>query len=305
MMNRKVYIFISFLMIGISYAADVPIIFVHGHKSEGDTTAGFKTWNPPDYTSVMEKILNQHYQGYKPGIPLNCDKNTVLQPMNTTKVIYNFSYYSPDGSPGVISLIGEGASSEQKEKEKVEIPFWKKLSFSIGYSGGICWSGDDLMKKPSSIMPWDLIGARLYWLNSIEGSVIYPFNEKWGIEFGGGFGWTDIKIHSSLSYRFKLLIMKVGFRKGKHLFGLSYIYGNVNKITGGIKEYIYKGKGKGIKFLYLFNINKFIALEFNAGEIPYIIYQEEKIYKIYQSLYSITFVIGYNSIIRKEVQNER
>lgn len=107
MMNRKVYIFISFLMIGISYAADVPIIFVHGHKSEGDTTAGFKTWNPPDYTSVMEKILNQHYQGYKPGIPLNCDKNTVLQPMNTTKVIYNFSYYSPDGSPGVISMSEE------------------------------------------------------------------------------------------------------------------------------------------------------------------------------------------------------
>ncbi|MDI6839604.1 MAG: alpha/beta fold hydrolase [bacterium] len=91
-------------------AADIPIIFVHGHKSEADTVAGFKTWNPHDYTTVMQKILNSHYDGYTAGLPLNCCENTELQPTPDAKRIYNFSYYHPQGNPGVIGL------SEQKVK---------------------------------------------------------------------------------------------------------------------------------------------------------------------------------------------
>jgi|Deesub1362A_J573_1020465.scaffolds.fasta_scaffold18666_1 hypothetical protein len=75
----------------------------------------------------MKKILNQQYQGYKFGLKANrevakdCHLNTQLMPDQGTKRIFNFSYYHPDGEPEVISFIGEGASSEQKE-----IPFWKK-----------------------------------------------------------------------------------------------------------------------------------------------------------------------------------
>ncbi|HID20428.1 MAG TPA: hypothetical protein EYP28_05790, partial [Methanophagales archaeon] len=90
------------------WAADVPIIFLHGHKSEADTVAGFKTWNPPDYTTAMQKILNVQYNDYTAGKPLNCHMDSELvSTSGKTKKIYNFSYYHPKGARGVISLTAE------------------------------------------------------------------------------------------------------------------------------------------------------------------------------------------------------
>ncbi|MEO0268629.1 MAG: alpha/beta fold hydrolase [candidate division WOR-3 bacterium] len=91
-----------FNIFSLLYSGNVPIIFVHGNKAEGTSQSGFKTFNPDEYVSVMQNILNEHYRGYIAGVPLNCDKNTILSPMNTTRVIYNFSFYNPDGSPGAI-----------------------------------------------------------------------------------------------------------------------------------------------------------------------------------------------------------
>lgn len=103
--------------------SEVPIIFVHGIKSEAcsykeikengvvvDLVGGLMTWYPmkPDgslkYQTAMTRILRDHYGGYIAGDPLNCDIDSTLRPTSTTKVIYNFSYYHPKGERGVISI---------------------------------------------------------------------------------------------------------------------------------------------------------------------------------------------------------
>ncbi|NIA22938.1 MAG: hypothetical protein GWP03_02070 [Proteobacteria bacterium] len=70
------------------FASNVPIIFVHGHKSEakpydiddnGKIVGGWTTWYPMkndgslDFPTAMTKILNSHYSNYTAGSPLNCD----------------------------------------------------------------------------------------------------------------------------------------------------------------------------------------------------------------------------------------
>ena len=121
---KKVVLIIMILFICISvYPSDIPIIFLHGHKKQAKpwstlkskdatvNTGGWGTWNPQnaDYTrehsSSMTDILDEHYGGYVAGDPLNCDKDSTPRPTGgNTRVIYNFSWYSPDGSPGVIGL---------------------------------------------------------------------------------------------------------------------------------------------------------------------------------------------------------
>lgn len=83
-----------------------PIIFVHGNKSEALPDFAWKSWNPGNYSTAMTRILDEHYGGYIEGKPLNCHEGTQLQPMQTTKVLYNFSYYHPDGSHGAIGSNG-------------------------------------------------------------------------------------------------------------------------------------------------------------------------------------------------------
>ena len=104
--------FISFIVFITSFgvnSAEVPIIFVHGHEGEATSEYGWKTWYPTDnngvlqYPTAMTKILSSHYAGYTAGSPLNCDIDSTPTPTGgNTRVIYNFSYYYPDGSRGVI-----------------------------------------------------------------------------------------------------------------------------------------------------------------------------------------------------------
>ena len=102
------------ILLGVNASSDVPIIFVHGHKSEATSEYGWKTWYPTDnngvlqYPTAMTKIINSHYGGYTAGSPLNCDIDSTPRPTGgNTKVIYNFSYYHPDGERGVIALTEE------------------------------------------------------------------------------------------------------------------------------------------------------------------------------------------------------
>lgn len=83
-------------------ANDNPIIFLHGHQSEGDASHGWQAWS--NSNSAMMKIINQHYQDYTAGSPRDCDKTTQLQNMPDSRRIYNFSYYHSTGQRGVISL---------------------------------------------------------------------------------------------------------------------------------------------------------------------------------------------------------
>ncbi len=117
---------ITFIIICTSlYASNVPIIFVHGQKGASDVWPhqnqakpefAWRDWNgshyelpgsPESYRTAMDKIRIESYGGYTPGSPFNCHKNSVLQPTGgETRKIYNFSYYNPDGSKGVIGSNG-------------------------------------------------------------------------------------------------------------------------------------------------------------------------------------------------------
>ena len=70
------------------------------------------------YRSAMDKILSEHYGGYTAGKLTNgdsidCDINSTLQSTGgETRKIYNFSYYHPGGSAGVISLSQESIQAQ-------------------------------------------------------------------------------------------------------------------------------------------------------------------------------------------------
>ncbi|MCM8804848.1 MAG: fibronectin type III domain-containing protein [Candidatus Omnitrophica bacterium] len=116
------FIFLFITVFFNLYASDVPIIFIHGHKSEAvpeDSSdkeeGGWKTWYPTKsdgitlkYHTAMTKIVAEKYKGYQYGLKTDgtpayaCDENTQLKPMPDAKRIYNFSFYHRDGSPGTI-----------------------------------------------------------------------------------------------------------------------------------------------------------------------------------------------------------
>jgi len=106
-MNKKeVFLLASlFILTSSAKAGNCPIIFIHGHKSNPTSEEGFKTWR--NQHSAMNSILNEQYKSYNAGVPLECDKNSVLQSTGgETRKIYNFSYYNPDGSRGAIGTNG-------------------------------------------------------------------------------------------------------------------------------------------------------------------------------------------------------
>ncbi len=101
-----------FLFPFIIRGASCPIIFVHGSKGGGISGEALKDWHgalqDSPYTSAMERIINNGYQGYNAGSPLDCNVNTTLASTGgNRKKIYNFSYYNPDGSKGVIGSNGQ------------------------------------------------------------------------------------------------------------------------------------------------------------------------------------------------------
>jgi len=126
---KRTFLFIFFMLVSTSLsAADVPIIFVHGHKSEArpegtndhpdwKDKGGWGTWYPRNrdgtfaYPTAMTRIIG--YGGYRWGLTSDgspakfCDKTTQLQSMPDTRRIYNFSYYRPDGGRGVIGSNGK------------------------------------------------------------------------------------------------------------------------------------------------------------------------------------------------------
>lgn len=87
-------------------SADVgpyPVIFLHGQKAEADPQIGWKTWNDVAGLSAMSKILYYQYGGYQAGTPsVDCDVNSNLTPTSDPRRIYNFSFYNPNASRGVI-----------------------------------------------------------------------------------------------------------------------------------------------------------------------------------------------------------
>ena len=69
------------------------------------------------------------------------------------------------------------------------------MSYSIGYSEGICYTGEDLRKDIDDLVmyPPIIIAANLYSLHNVELGVIYPLGDGKGIEVGVGYGWARIE----------------------------------------------------------------------------------------------------------------
>ncbi|RKX70305.1 hypothetical protein DRP53_05390, partial [candidate division WOR-3 bacterium] len=111
-----VMILLSLIETHFLYGGEYPIIFVHGQKGAGDDNKVFPDdcwpdWNGREhgkpYRTAMDKILAEHYGGYTAGSPLDCHVNTeIASTGGETRKIYNFSYYNPDGSKGVIGSNG-------------------------------------------------------------------------------------------------------------------------------------------------------------------------------------------------------
>jgi len=139
------------------------------------------------------------------GIPILAESNDSLSTESENPVLQNqelklpwyknMNYtlaYNNDSS-----LLTSGSSSKDTLKGK-GIPFWMKLDYGIGYSGGLCWTGEDLARSFEAspiagpfILPMYFV-AHLYYLNSIEVSATYPLKKGKGIEVGMGYGWTKL-----------------------------------------------------------------------------------------------------------------
>ncbi len=122
--NKKgilVIILLSLILTRSFYGSNCPIIFVHGQKgARDDNKVGpddcWPDWNgrvhEMPYRTAMDRILEQHYNGYSAGYLINGDSidchvnSSLASSVGNTKKIYNFSYYNPDGSKGVIGSNG-------------------------------------------------------------------------------------------------------------------------------------------------------------------------------------------------------
>jgi len=198
-----------------------------------------------------------------------------------------------------LSGLSGGMKDDKNTTGDKELSFWRRLSYSIGYSGGICWTGSDLRKYTDwTLDPIELISANLYYLNFIELSVIYPFNNEKGIEVGAGYGWAYIKPSKYDNWEFKLPIILLGYKSGRITLTVKYIlilakdYGRVSGSTS--KE----GEGEGISFIFNYKINKYInfALILGSGK-----YMAKEYFPDHTSEYPVKmcyngagFIIGYN-----------
>ena len=101
-----------------------------------------------------------------------------------------------------VSVLKEDTLREKKTKEEWEriknLPWYRRLSFGIGYSGGVCWTGEDLEREnPPPLDPT----AKLYWLNLLETMVGYRLSPQYKIGIGTGYMWTYLRDRtSSLSW---------------------------------------------------------------------------------------------------------
>ena len=78
------------------------------------------------------------------------------------------------------------------QKEKVKLPWYKNVDYTIGYNVGLCLRGEDLNYYPHGGV--DVVGnivGKFYWLNSMEAGVRIPIKNRI-IETGLGYGWADI-----------------------------------------------------------------------------------------------------------------
>jgi hypothetical protein len=103
--------FLLFFMIFILFS--IPVILLHGHRSDALDTLATKVWVPYsrgqlEHSTVFTEILDEKYNGYmcgkdKSGDYISFNSNSILPSQSEENLIFNFSYYT--GKP---SVIGDG-----------------------------------------------------------------------------------------------------------------------------------------------------------------------------------------------------
>ncbi|MGD9679326.1 MAG: hypothetical protein AB7V16_13375 [Vulcanibacillus sp.] len=123
------FLIILLLIIFIYSAEELPnILFIHGingkpspdlkrYDDNKNRLGSLFSWHPLKWNSSLQKYIEVDstallkiigYKGYQKGHPFDCTIDS--NPRDVTgNVVYNFSYYNPDGDTGVI---GSGELSE-------------------------------------------------------------------------------------------------------------------------------------------------------------------------------------------------
>jgi len=226
------------------------------------------------------------------GIPILAESNDSLSTESENPVLQNqelklpwyknMNYtlaYNNDSS-----LLTSGSSSKDTLKGK-GIPFWMKLDYGIGYSGGLCWTGEDLARSFEAspiagpfILPMYFV-AHLYYLNSIEVSATYPLKKGKGIEVGMGYGWAT-------GIGFRLIPVWVGYSiySGKRsILRMAYVYSYSH-------EFYFRGNG--FRFSCIFPVNRNFSFRLDIGKVWYKGKKTGDNISLY--LNGIGFIIGYN-----------
>jgi len=91
----------------------IPVILLHGHRSDAIDTLAAKVWLPYqgdylEHPTVFTEILNEKYNGYrcgkdKSGDSIGFNSKSILSAQKGENLIFNFSYYT-----GKSSVIGDG-----------------------------------------------------------------------------------------------------------------------------------------------------------------------------------------------------
>ena len=181
-------------------------------------------------------------------------ENIVLQNQEVRIPWYKNMNYTLGYNTDRSSLTSDGPNKDTLKAKNIS--FLRRLSYSIGYSGGLCYTGRDLMKYSSGwdVMPWMTPSNYLYWLNSVEISAIYPLGNKKGIEVGVGYGWARLEGYGGVStdiYNFSNdtnIHLRWGVRKTEKIYlYMANLPNDYGFSVGG--ELIYS-KGHGIERYY-------------------------------------------------------
>jgi len=83
-------------------------------------------------------------------------------------------------------------------RNKVNPSFWRKLSYGIGYEGGLCYTGKDLTRDFSGSLPVSIFTDQMYWINLIKGIIAYRIADKSKINIGLGYGFSYLDDRAGL-----------------------------------------------------------------------------------------------------------
>ena len=191
------------------------------------------------------------------------------------------------------TVVDSAKAKEEREIQKIDnLNLRKRLSYGIGYCGGLHYVGKDIGPPEDwLVLPFDW----LYWLNSIEGSVTYLLNKVIVVGVRTGYMWASLG-KRGVGGNWEIQIIPITFDmmfKGE-LFSLkissSYYFSDCRDIEKVYvtdpdepwKHYfvgykIINGKGNGIG--YSFSIDKkwfltsfgtvYISFSFRKGWIRY------------------------------------